>query len=436
MKTYFSGADILLPAADTDMNKWAVVACDQFTSQPQYWHDTENYIGDAPSTLQFILPECFLEDVTEETIAGIQHNMTRLFKENFFTEYKDAMIYVERTDSTGNMRAGLVGKIDLEEYDYHAGSTSKIRPTEATIIERIPPRMKVRQGALLEAPHIMLLLDDIEKTVIEPLGKLCDKLPVIYDFPLMNGGGHIKGYLVEEAMRKNLQSALDKLCSDDYFTRTYGMPDKAPVYFATGDGNHSLATAKACYEHLKRTYPEKDLSNHPARYALVELVNLHSPALEFEAIHRVITKTDDEALLQAMMAELGLIKCQDDCEATQTGECMQSASSLQRLGIVQNGQVREMMITKPTSKLTVGSLQQFLDAYLEEHAGEIDYIHGNDVLCKLTKQSGSIGFLLPDPEKKDLFPSVISDGALPRKTFSMGHAADKRYYLECRRIVE
>lgn len=424
MKTYFSGADILLPATDTDMNKWAVVACDQYTSQPQYWHDTERYIGDAPSTLQFIIPECFLEDVTEETITGIQHNMKRLFEEDFFVEYKDALIYVERTDSLGNMRAGLVGKIDLEEYDYYVGSASKIRPTEATIVERIPPRMKVRQGALLESPHIMLLIDDMERTVIEPLGAVCESLQVVYDFPLMNGGGHIKGYLVEGEIRKNLEDALGRLCNDDFFAKQYEMPDKAPVYFATGDGNHSLATAKACYSHLKRAYPDKDLSNHPARYALVELVNLHSPALEFEAIHRVIMKTDESALLAAMTKDLGLI---DDSETNRDA---------QRIGVVQNGQVKTMVISNPTSKLTVGSLQQFLDHYLEEHAGEIDYIHGDDVVCELTKQSGSIGFLLPDPAKKDLFPSVISDGALPRKTFSMGHAADKRYYLECRKIME
>lgn len=424
MKTYFSGADILLPATDTDMNKWAVVACDQYTSQPQYWHDTERYIGDAPSTLQFIIPECFLEDVTEETITGIQHNMKRLFEEDFFVEYKDALIYVERTDSLGNMRAGLVGKIDLEEYDYYVGSASKIRPTEATIVERIPPRMKVRQGALLESPHIMLLIDDMGRTVIEPLGAVCESLQVVYDFPLMNGGGHIKGYLVEGEVRKNLEDALGRLCNDDFFAKQYEMPDKAPVYFATGDGNHSLATAKACYSHLKRAYPDKDLSNHPARYALVELVNLHSPALEFEAIHRVITKTDVVALLAAMTKDLGLI---DDSETNRDA---------QRIGVVQNGQVKTMVISNPTSKLTVGSLQQFLDHYLEEHAGEIDYIHGDDVVCELTKQSGSIGFLLPDPAKKDLFPSVISDGALPRKTFSMGHAADKRYYLECRKIME
>lgn len=424
MKTYFSGADILLPAANTDMSKWAVVACDQYTSQPEYWHNTSNYIGDAPSALQFILPECFLEDVTEETIAQIHQQMDDLYEKDFFIEYKDALIYVERTDSMGNMRAGLVGKIDLEEYDYHAGSISKIRPTEATIVERIPPRMKVRQDALLESPHIMLLIDDTEQTVIEPLGQCRSELKVVYDFPLMNGGGHIKGYLVEGTARKNLETALKNLCSDDFFVNRYGMPDQAPVYFATGDGNHSLATAKACYNHLKRTNPEKDLSNHPARYALVELVNLHSPALEFEAIHRVITKTDVDALLANMMETLGLV------------ECSETNDEAQQLGIVQNGQIKEMVITKPTSKLTVGSLQQFLDEYLEKHAGEIDYIHGDDVVCELTQQPESIGFLLPDPAKKDLFPSVIADGALPRKTFSMGHADDKRYYLECRKIKE
>ncbi len=424
MKTYFSGADILLPAADTDMTKWSVVACDQFTSQPEYWESTAAFIENAPSTLNFILPECFLESVTPDDIHAIQTKMKTMLSEDFFQLHDNVLIYVERTDNAGKMRAGLVGKIDLEEYDYHADSISKIRPTEATIIERIPPRMKVRQGASLETPHIMLLIDDVMHTIIEPLGQMCDTLQVAYDFPLMNGGGHIKGYFVQGECRDNVLLALHHLCDETLFFEKYNMPDKAPVFFATGDGNHSLATAKACYEHLKRTYPDQDLSNHPARYALVELVNLHSPALEFEPIHRIVTSVDANCLLQDMMNVLGLIPATMDTE------------QLQQIGIVMNGNVNTFAITRPTSKIAVGSLQHYLDDFLNKYSGEIDYIHGDDVLCDLTKRENCIGFLLPTPQKADLFPSVISDGALPRKTFSMGHAEDKRYYLECRKIVE
>jgi hypothetical protein len=251
-----------------------------------------------------------------------------------------------------------------------------------------------------------------------------DTLQVAYDFPLMNGGGHIKGYFVQGECRDNVLLALHHLCDETLFFEKYNMPDKAPVFFATGDGNHSLATAKACYEHLKRTYPDQDLSNHPARYALVELVNLHSPALEFEPIHRIVTSVDANCLLQDMMNVLGLIPATMDTE------------QLQQIGIVRNGNINAFAITRPTSKIAVGSLQHYLDDFLNKYSGEIDYIHGDDVLCDLTKRENCIGFLLPTPQKADLFPSVISDGALPRKTFSMGHAEDKRYYLECRKIVE
>ena len=421
MATAFKSADILLPKEGTDMSKWAVIACDQYTSEPEYWEKTAEIVGDAPSTLNLILPEVYLEDEdVDARLEKIHVSMKEYQEAGIFTEHKDSMIYMERTDSTGKVRAGLIGKLDLEEYNYQKGSKSQVRATEATVVERIPPRIKVRKGADVELPHIMILIDDDKKTVLEPLGEKKDSLEKAYDFTLMQGGGSVKGYLLGEEDKKAVDDALTALCDLDAFNAKYGLEEENVLLYAMGDGNHSLATAKEFYEQLKAANPDKDLSNHPARYALVEIVNLHSPALEFEAIHRILTDVDADDLVAKMTDALGISK---------EGEG-------QKLLMVREGKEEEIVITKPCSKLTVGSLQSFLDSYLKEVGGKIDYIHGSDTLKNLTKQPNSIGFILPDMGKEELFPTVICDGALPRKTFSMGHAEDKRYYIECRKITE
>ncbi|MDO4554828.1 MAG: DUF1015 domain-containing protein [Lachnospiraceae bacterium] len=421
MATAFKNADILLPKEGTDMSKWAVIACDQYTSEPEYWDKTKEIVGDAPSTLNLILPEVYLEeDDVEARLEKIHAAMKDYKTEGIFTEYKDSMIYLERTDSTGKVRAGLIGKLDLEEYNYQKGSKSQVRATEATVIERIPPRIKVRKGADVELPHIMILIDDDKKTVLEPLEKKTDTMKKVYDFTLMQNGGSVKGYLLGEEEKKAVDDALTALCDLDSFNAKYNLQEENVLLYAMGDGNHSLATAKEFYEQLKAANPGKDLSNHPARYALVEIVNLHSPALEFEAIHRILTEIDADDLMAKMTETLGIAK---------EGEG-------QKLQVVKDGKAEEIIITKPCSKLTVGSLQSFLDTYLKETGGKIDYIHGSDTLKNLTKQPQSIGFILPDMGKEELFPTVICDGALPRKTFSMGHAEDKRYYIECRKITD
>ena len=271
----------------------------------------------------------------------------------------------------------------------------------------------------------MILIDDIKRTVIEPLAEKKSQMKKLYDFDMMQGGGHITGYLVDNDMQKELLAALDVLASREYFDAQYGLEDKPVLLYAMGDGNHSLATAKEFYEQLKEAHPGEDLSDHPARYALAELVNLHSEALEFEAIHRILTEVDAKDLFSRMTEALGLEKADD---AAVDG-------SVQIFEKVENGNSEKYVITKPTSKLTVGSLQMFLDNYLKEIGGKIDYIHGDDVLRNLTKQDNSIGFILSVMKKEELYPTVIVDGALPRKTFSMGHAADKRYYMECRKII-
>lgn len=417
MNNAFKPADILIPNSNTDMTKWSVIACDQYTSEAEYWKQTAHNVGDSLSTLNLILPEIFLEDDdVSDRINNIHKNMEKYLADDIFDEYKNSMVYIERIQSNGILRAGILGMIDLEEYDFSKGSTSQVRATEATVIERIPPRIKVRDGAPLELPHIMILIDDENKTVIEPFGAEKDSMKKLYDFELMQNGGKISGYLIDSNKCDEIISKLDLLGDKESFEKKYNCSDI--LLYAMGDGNHSLATAKEFYEQLKRNNPDKDFSNHPARYALAEIVNLHSPALDFEAIHRIITDTDTVKLITEMTAELGLSEEKSD----------------QSFSYIVNNTEKTVYIHNQSSNLTVGSLQKFLDGYLSENDGKIDYIHGTDTVKRLAEQENSIGFVLPDMAKSELFPTVIKDGALPRKTFSMGHAEDKRYYIECRRI--
>ncbi|MBR4224345.1 MAG: DUF1015 domain-containing protein [Oscillospiraceae bacterium] len=417
MSTAFSTADILLPS-DTDMTKWAVVACDQFTSQKEYWEKARDIVGDAPSALDLILPEAYLGAEDEaDRIAKIHDDMDRYLSEGLFKEYKDCFIYVRRTDSTGKIREGIVGKIDLEKYDYRRGSISQVRATEATVAERIPPRLAVRRGASLELPHIMILIDDPARTVIEPLAD--EDLETVYDFDLMLSGGHIEGRLVQGDSARRIEAALDELGSRENFEARSCVTGVPVLLYAMGDGNHSLATAKAYYEELKAAHPEEDLTEHPARYALVEVVNLHSEALEFEAIHRLVKGVDPSDFLIEMTSAIGLTD--NNCP--------------QYFEMVFGGETYRAGITKPTTNLTVGSVQEFIDSYIKRKGGTVDYIHGEDVVRSLSHEPDTVGIILPYMGKDELFPTVIKDGALPRKTFSMGHAEDKRYYVEARKIA-
>ncbi len=403
MHTSFHPADILLPAENIDMTKWSVVACDQFTGEPGYWEKTESIVGDSASTLRLTLPEIYLgKPDTGDRIAKINENIESYLSAGVFREFKSSMVYVRRIQSDGKLREGIVGAVDLEQYDYRAGSSSQIRATEATVAERIPPRLKIRENAAIELPHIMILIDDPQKTVIEPLSAKIPELQRLYDFDLMQGGGSVSGYLLSDKEITAVDSALGELSK------------KCELLFAMGDGNHSLATAKEHYERLKRENPGVDMSDHPARYALCEIVNLHSPALEFEAIHRIVTGVNPKHLFEKMQEKLGTDTNGDG----------------QKITVVTGETEQTLTIHNPLSKLAVGSLQTFLDEYLKTYGGEIDYIHGEDVLKTLAKTPNSVGFILEPMDKSDLFPAVIQDGALPRKTFSMGHAEDKRYYLE------
>lgn len=429
--TAFKNADILIPKNE-DMYKWSVIACDQYTSEPEYWDEVYKTVGDSPSTLNLILPEIYLEkdDVSERT-EKIHASMDKYISDGIFEEYKNAMVYVERVQSNGIVRKGIVGAIDLEKYDFSKGSNSEVRATEATVIERIPPRIKVRQGASLELPHIMILIDDPEDTVIGQLDG-CE-MKKLYDFELMQNGGSIKGYLVDEQKQEKIDSALCELADPEKFNKKYGLENSPVLLYAMGDGNHSLATAKAFYEQLKKENPDKDFSNHPARYALAEIVNLHSDALKFEAIHRLVYDVDCDDLIIEMIETLGLF----DIENSDQYIIMPCIKESDRYIITPYGDIdMKFYINNKTSNLSVGSLQNFLDSYIKKKGGKIDYIHGTETVKNLAEKYNGIAFILPDMDKSQLFPTVIKDGALPRKTFSMGHADDKRFYIEARKITE
>ena len=421
-KTAFSPANILLPQ-DCGLTKWAVVACDQYTSQPEYWQRVDNYVGDAPSTLRLILPESKLEsDNVDQEIQKINQTMEAYLAEERLRELEDVMILLERKLSSGKTRLGLIGKLDLEQYSYEKDSGTPLRATEGTVLSRIPPRMAVRRNAPIELPHIMVLVDDPDKKIIEPLLKKESKkqMQMIYSATLMEKGGRVSGWLLSKEQAAKVQDQLTALGDPERFAQFYHAEGKPVLTYAMGDGNHSLATAKACWEELKPTLSPAERETHPARYALVELVNLHDDSLEFEPIHRVLFGVDPQKLLADFLAAYP--------------DAHEGAGEGHQITYVLPGKKGVITVPHPTAQLEVGTLQTFLDRYLEEHGGKIDYIHGEDVVEQLASQPDSIGFLLPPMGKDQLFPTVIFDGALPRKTFSMGEAHDKRFYLEARKI--
>ena len=416
----FGPADILLPQ-NCDLTKWSVVACDQYTSQNDYWERVAQTVGDAPSTLKLILPESQLEDGHfEEHVADINRTMDAYLDQELFRTLPNALIYVERWLDNKKLRRGLVGVVDLECYDYNAGSSSLIRATEGTVITRLPPRVAVRRNASLELPHIMVLVDDPDKQLIEHLTYETDRMEEVYDFDLMERGGHITGYLVPEDLQADVCEILNTLARPHDFARKYDAKGKPVLLFAIGDGNHSLAAAKAAYEEKKQHTPQEQWADLPSRYALVELVNLHDESLEFEPIHRVCFDVDADELMKDFLAAY---------PGAHYGE-----GEGHTITYVFDTEVGKITIPKPTAQLPVGTLQDFLDQWMQTHSGRIDYVHGDDVTWELGRKPGNIGFLLPAMGKDELFKTVIFDGALPRKTFSMGEAHDKRFYLEARKI--
>jgi hypothetical protein len=424
---------VYLPKSGTDLTKWAVIACDQFTSQPEYWNEVEKIVGDAPSTLNLTFPEVFLEKPGgEERIQNIQATMRKYMEEGIL-QLHDGFVYVERTVG-GKTRKGIVLCLDLEAYDYTKGSSSLIRATEGTIVDRLPPRMKIREGALLELPHILVLIDDPNCTVIEPLRDAKSKLEKLYNFDLMLESGHLAGYAISEAFENKVVDALRGLASPETFAAKYGIGKEQPVLlFAMGDGNHSLATAKAIWEKIK---PQVGM-DHPARYALVEIENVHDEGLEFEPIHRVLFGLKKDLFAELEKTFGANLTYKPVASAEEMVKVVDSAQGeKQVIGLVGGGKgFGVIKIANPSSNLPVGTIQSFLDAFLQDGGAEkIDYVHGEDVTVKLGSQPNNAGFYLPGMSKSDLFKTVILDGALPRKTFSMGEAHEKRFYMEARKI--
>lgn len=417
----FDKCNILVPQG-INLTKWSVVACDQYTSEPDYWDMVSAVAGNEPSCFNIIYPEIYLNEPDKsERISAIHKTMADYRAKGLFCEYRDSLILVKRTQRNGAVRWGLMGAIDLEQYDFSKGSTSLVRATEGTVIERIPPRVSIRLEASLELPHILMLIDDHNKTVIEPLAAQAESFSKLYDFELMMDSGRLEGYLLDKDTINKTLDAIDVLGDRANFVAKY-KTDRATLQFAVGDGNHSLATAKTCWEQIKQELTEEQAKSHPARYALVELTNVHDESLEFEPIHRVVTDTDTEAMIKSFYEFYPQASHKDN--------------GGQKIIWHTKSQSGAFYVKDAPSKLAVGTLGIFLDKYLQENKGEVDYIHGEDVTEKLARQDNAIGFILPSMEKGELFETVIHDGALPRKTFSMGEAHDKKFYMECKEIVK
>ena len=395
MEKFLSPADILL--AKTDLTKWSVIACDQFTSEPEYWAETEKTVGDNPSALKIVLPEVYLSDDNSQRINEINRNMKEYLESDVFETLQNTMILTLRTLKNGAVRKGIVGLIDLEDYSYEKGSDALIRATEATVVERIPPRVEIRKDAILEMPHVMLLINDPKKTVVEPLTLNVEDYEKLYDFTLMQNAGSVKGYKIPDETVAEINRALETLKNEN-----------DGLLFAVGDGNHSLATAKECYK------------NHGGnRYALVEVVNIHDSSLEFEPIYRTVFGADPNALINAFVEAMG-------------GE-YEGADAHNYTCVF--GDTETKLSLKAKSHLAVADLQIFLDEYIKANPQvKVDYIHGVENTKKVAIRENGVGFIFDGMEKSDLFPAVSADGSLPRKTFSMGCADDKRFYLEARKI--
>lgn len=416
----FKPANILIPKG-IDFKKWSVIACDQHTSEPEYWEEVKEIVDGSPSTFNIIFPEIYLNNRgRDERIKKINSTMNEYLNSGIFEEFDEALVYITRTQSNGKTSCGIVGMIDLEEYDFSPGSKSKIRATEGTITGRIPPRQKIRSDAPLEVPHIIMLIDDRARSVIEPLNEKKFDFEKLYDFDLMLDGGHISGYLVPLKEHRRIFDALSELENKQAFNSKYGMHDEDVLVYAVGDGNHSLATAKACWEEIKIGLTAEEIKTHPARYALVEIENIHDEALEFDSIQRVLFGVNPEHVLKKFIERNPKFSFENN--------------GGHRIRYTYNGKLGEMYIKEEATRLPVAIIRDFIKEYLDNNSGRVDFIHGDDTVIKLAQKPDTIGIMVDPMKKSELFKTVIRDGSLPRKTFSMGEASDKRYYLECKKI--
>ena len=414
-------SNILLPS-NSDLNKWAVVACDQYTSDLEYWADVEAITKGCPSTLNLIYPEVYLErEDNTARIDQINKNMNDYMANNIFTEYKDCFILVERTTSSGT-RYGLMAALDLEHYDYSTDSKSLIRATEGTILSRIPPRKEIRKNSPLELPHIMVLINDAKRSIIEPLVKVKNERTCIYDVKLMKDGGTLKGYLIDS--KEDLDSIL--LGMEGLYS---ALNPENPILYAMGDGNHSLATAKSCYQDIKEGLSEEERKNHKARYALVELENIFDPALLFEAIHRVFFTNDLERMLTEVKKHMNILKQVEVASLDELNALIDSGDDA-CFGLLDKNKYSMYYVENITASTSAGTFQHIIDTNEDI---VVDYIHGTDVVEKLAKED-NIGIILPNISKETFFHTIEQDSSFPRKTFSIGHAEEKRFYMEARKI--
>ena len=410
----FIKGDILIPRGSFET--WSVVACDQFSSEPQYWQEVERIVGDDPSSLRMMLPEAWLR--TERgASADITDAMQRYLESGVFRNVEDSLVYVERTLSGGAVRRGLVGLLDIEAYDYAPGSESPVRATEGTVAERLPARVKVRMQAPLEMPHIIVFIDDPEDSVMREAEATAQE--TLYDFSLMQGGGRLRGRRISGAAAEEVEKLIGALGEPAELEKKYGPTGKAPAIFAVGDGNHSLAAAKLCWEEIKKGLMPEKAESHPARYSLVELVNIHDPAVGFEPIHRVIFDTDDRGFM-------------DRARETFTSCGMEGEEH--SVVLLRAGEVSTVRVYGPSIGELIGLAEEFCKDWCSKHGGRLDYIHGDDTARGMCAHTAVCGILLPAMDKGELFSSIIRTGTFPRKSFSIGLAADKRYYTECRRI--
>ena len=425
-KLGIKSADILLPREGIDLKKWATVACDQYTSEPEYWLDVEKIVADSPSTFRITFPEVYLEkEGKKERIRNIVKTMEDYIEEGVFTEYKDSFILVKRT-CDGKSRYGLMAALDLDQYDYSKDSRSLIRATEGTILERIPPRKEIRKDAPLELPHIMVLISDEKRSVIEPLKDKMDSLKRIYSTELMKDGGYLEGYLID--------SDDDKEMIYQAFESLYSALDKNnPLLFAMGDGNHSLATAKSCWEDMKKGLSEEERKDSKARYALVEIENIYDEALLFEPIHRVFFNLSMDEFEKEVLKYAKGMTYHREKSIEDMVERINSRDGLV-FGLSVNNELYSLEVKGSRNFLSASLMQSVIDSLKERNACQIDYIHGIDVTVRLSNEGNNIGIILPDVDKSSFFETVIKEGSFPRKTFSIGHANEKRYYMEARRI--
>ena len=402
---------ILLPRNGTDLKTWAVIACDQHTSEPEYWNEADRIVGEAPSTLRLIYPEVYLDEQNpSHRIARIHHTMQE-YLQTVLEDLGETIILTKRSTTRVRERTGMVLALDLEHYDYRPGAHSLIRATEQTIVERIPPRVRIRTGAPLELPHVLVLIDDPANRLFSGLGSGAAQL--LYDTDLMLDGGHVSGYRLSDPEHRHVAAVLPTLLSESQAD--------PPFLFAVGDGNHSLATAKAVWDGMRATAA----ADHPARYALVEVVNLYDPGLRFEAIHRLVRCLDPEALVRDCAAVL-----EGTTEPCRTQELPAKLDGRGRgVGLITRSGSR--IVDVPGGDLPVAAVQAYLDR-IED--AEVDYIHGWSTVARLGSQDNTVGIVLPDFDPGLLYPTVSRRGVLPRKAFSLGEASEKRYYLEARRI--